>query len=529
MRPLRLSLLLGLAVMIALGAAGCSPKKVILGNRAPSTRLFVQYDGTNGDPHTVPNSVHLYWFGSDPDGFVARYEYRFIFFPGGDPAPAWSRTQRTDSLFNVPDSVLVNGSDTAFVSPVFEVRAVDNEGLADPNPPQQRFDLRNQAPLATFIDRPDTTARNYTLLTQSLSWSGVDPDGDAALLSYRVWLDGHTAAPHLVHTNSITFPTSDFVETAGPNAGTYQTRVRTAYVQAIDPGGLAGKVDSVKWTVRAPVSAPGQKAKLLLVDDTPFVPGNPHDQFWYTNATGRTQSMIPRLGLAGGAWALLKMEAAQNDNARPFRSVNDLRQTLALFDAVVWYHGQDFIGDRDTVLTNQIDAVKNYVDAGGKIYVEGSFLVDDPQSGTLGLVPLSFVQSHVDADFLFRWYSNDSTANWSVSTQYVDPDGTHPAILHSSVYAESLKVSASLQGVRVFGIRDTSNVVLWARTRTIVPRNDFDAPVAIRSATGRPGMVVLNSTPMLRLIGYDAGSPTDLLASPARVVRKIMQSFGVVP
>jgi hypothetical protein len=223
------------------------------------------------------------------------------------------------------------------------------------------------------------------------------------------------------------------------------------------------------------------------------------------------------------------MEAAQNNNARPFRSVNDLRQTLALFDAVVWYHGQDFIGDRDTVLTNQIDAVKDYVDGGGKIYIEGSYLVDNPRTGNLGLVPLSFVRSHVDADFLFVWYDQDSTANWSMASQYVDNGVTYPAILHSSAFAESLKSANNqpLAGVRAFGVRDTSNVVLWARTRTLTPRNDFDIPVAIRSPAGRPGMVVLNSTPMVRLIGYDANP--DVFKSTARFIEKILVAFGVIP
>ena len=59
---------LTLLVPLALFAlAACSPKDAVVTQLPPETTIFVQ-----GPVDTVHHRVHLYWFGSDPDGDV-RY------------------------------------------------------------------------------------------------------------------------------------------------------------------------------------------------------------------------------------------------------------------------------------------------------------------------------------------------------------------------------------------------------------------------------------------------------------------------
>jgi hypothetical protein len=67
--------LLALAAMTlaALFAAGCGVKGTLVPNTPPETNVFV-----DGPVDTVNHVVHLRWFGSDPDGQVARYEYRYV-------------------------------------------------------------------------------------------------------------------------------------------------------------------------------------------------------------------------------------------------------------------------------------------------------------------------------------------------------------------------------------------------------------------------------------------------------------------
>src|SRR2546427_49210 len=84
----------------------------------------------------------------------------------------------------------------------------------------------NLAPNVTLLDPPLGT--EITIGTQTIDWRGVDPDGDANLLTYRVWLNGNEASPHLLTTTEFTFPTSDFLE-----GGKLRTGPRTAFVQAV--------------------------------------------------------------------------------------------------------------------------------------------------------------------------------------------------------------------------------------------------------------------------------------------------------
>ncbi|HBQ59642.1 MAG TPA: hypothetical protein DD671_08465, partial [Balneolaceae bacterium] len=86
------------------------------------------------------SQVNISWWGDDPDGFVAGYEFYI-----GDPAEAaeddWSFTQNTDSTFILP---IPEGSTYANVQ--FNVRAVDNDGAKDPEPPSLTFPIRNTEP-----------------------------------------------------------------------------------------------------------------------------------------------------------------------------------------------------------------------------------------------------------------------------------------------------------------------------------------------------------------------------------------------
>ncbi|HYM80726.1 MAG TPA: hypothetical protein VEY91_04845, partial [Candidatus Limnocylindria bacterium] len=82
-----------LAIVIAAG--GCSPKSTLVPNVPPETSLFVQ-----GPVDTVNHVVHLFWFGSDPDGDVAGFEVRFK-NPDAPADTQWTVTTRTDSLFTV--------------------------------------------------------------------------------------------------------------------------------------------------------------------------------------------------------------------------------------------------------------------------------------------------------------------------------------------------------------------------------------------------------------------------------------------
>ena len=504
MRPVRIIQLAALAGLLALSGSACSTKKVMQPNIAPQTHLFVQYDANDGGPHTVFHVARLYWYGSDPDGFVQGYDIRFI-WPAGDQNPPWTRTANTDSLFVIPDT-------TGISNPTFQVRAVDNDGLADPQPPQQTFSFSNQAPVVTLVDPPGLN--EVTFASQTIDWVGVDPDGDAGLLTFRVWLEGNQANPHILTGNELTLPTSDFLTGGQLRAG---LDTATVFVQAIDPGGRVSNIASATWRVRPPVPNPAQRARLLLIDDISTADdasGN-YDRFYNT--------AVANSGLPVGSWSVLQLESG-----RTFRSSKDLEQSLGLFDAVVWYRGSArYSSTRDTMLARHSDGLGAYLNAGGKFYLES---LDMISSGpTSGLLPESFMQDFMGSDSLFKhkpFGSNDRIPNFSISREsYVDSingvEVHHLALLHSTLFADSLESRINTGGLRAFGVRDTADVVLWARDSTLKELQPFDAPIAVKSQTTSGGKLVATSVQILGLGGFTA--PT------ARFISKIFVYLGIAP
>src|SRR5207237_9077744 len=81
-----------LAGWAALAGCGKGHKGPLAPDAPPETRLFVR-----GPVDTVNHVVHLYWFGSDPDGDVVGFEVRLL-NPEAPADSAWRFTTRSDSL-----------------------------------------------------------------------------------------------------------------------------------------------------------------------------------------------------------------------------------------------------------------------------------------------------------------------------------------------------------------------------------------------------------------------------------------------
>lgn len=143
-------------------------------------RTFLSVDRIDlPDDERLASRVDITWWGDDPDGYVVAYEICI----GEDQGPddpcypgngGWERTERTDTTITLP---LTPGEDTDDV--LFSVRAIDNEGMLDPEAASVRFPIRNTPPNITFDPTfipPDTT---YSIM--SFGWNATDPDGDADL------------------------------------------------------------------------------------------------------------------------------------------------------------------------------------------------------------------------------------------------------------------------------------------------------------------------------------------------------------
>lgn len=175
MRPLRyISYLL---IILVLASCDSDITGNTFENQPPDTQLSVRDESlldNLGEDERLVSTVRITWSGDDPDGFVQGYEVRFFDNDLGVGVEEWAYTTSTDSLFLLP---IQQGERTSDV--VFEVRAIDEEGLADPTPARTIYPIQNSPPLiriSPFDLPPDTTFN-----VMSIGWIAEDPDGDANL------------------------------------------------------------------------------------------------------------------------------------------------------------------------------------------------------------------------------------------------------------------------------------------------------------------------------------------------------------
>jgi len=476
-----------IVVSLALGLlAGCSKKLRPIQNLPPETYVNLQR-GVGQVVDTVNHRVHLYWFGTDPDGSVTGYAFRWVYPPPAAQDAAWDTiladsgtgTLRTDSVFT-----MLTG-DSALVSPQFEIYAIDNEGAADPTPAKQKFLLGNLAPVVRFTN--PLGSGDSTFASATVSWETTDPDGGGPGLHYRVWLDGSEAAYDSTSELTYTVRSALFLD-----GGVYRSGPRTLYVQAVDDGGRRGEPASMTWYVRAPAEVlENNQGQLLVVDDMPSVGTAGTNNSKYDALYKSVADLLPN-GVRD--YSVLRTQF----NPGVFRSGLDVLQTFRQFKAVLWYRG-----DQPTVsllLKAYQDGIEAYLDGGGKLYLDGYYLVEG--LNTPGALREEFVSRHLgDSTRLILGLDRfgttvDLTAGWS---------GRNGSLFRSSRYGAfnapkgtPLIDDDSTGAMRGFAVRDTNNVALWAMDGQLNPANvGFEVPVGVTVPQDMGGRIVLLSAPVL--------------------------------
>ncbi|MFH1278842.1 MAG: hypothetical protein ABIK65_10740 [Candidatus Eisenbacteria bacterium] len=291
-----LALLAAVVLALSCGENAFDPAE----NLPPETGLA----STGDSLHTTLYLVNLKWWGSDADGEVNGFEYRWI-IPEGTEAydldTSWTYTGfvKKDFLLPVPDST------EAFR---FEVRALDNRGAVDPTPASQIYPFYN--------NRPDSYIRYPELLPDStwpviaFGWEAGDRDGDSTIAKHLIWVGGKEGSPVVVpgELDTVLLLPAD-LDTSGPV---------TIYLQTVDDGYSAGFPDSFN------VHLIPLYGKTLLVDDYPPPSIQLIDNF-YRNV------LSARLGADG--YTILNLYRTPFDTDVRFGGL------LTAFDDVVWYTG----------------------------------------------------------------------------------------------------------------------------------------------------------------------------------------------
>jgi hypothetical protein len=365
---------------------------------------------------------------------------------------------------------------------MFQIRAFDNANDSDATPAFENFILGNKPPKVT-ITNPYRVA-DSTYASASVSWTVYDPDGGGPGLHYRIWLNGNRANYDSTDEQSFTVSSSRFLQ-----GGTYQSGIRTLYVQAVDDGGSAGPLDSTSWYVRAPAVAMRQnRGRLLIIDD---IPSNGSNNLVYDNFyQGVIQSAVPAK-LPAGSWSVLRPEF----NPGIFRTARDFAQTLRQFEAVLWYRGQGT--GISSLLQSYQDSLGVWLDNGGRLYLDGLFLVDGFKSP--GALTEDFMTNHLGSNYLVKTFSSalaDSTVGWTnVASGSIMRTSVYRGVFRTLVVMPSN--SNGQTGIRGFGVRDTSSVALWAMAGQLNPPNvGYEVPVGVTVPQLNSGRIVLISLPL---------------------------------
>lgn len=233
-------------------------------NRPPKT-FFTISEINLPEGERLVSQISISWWGDDPDGYVVGFE----FVIGDTTGAEWVYTTSSDSTFVLP---IPQGEMDANVR--FTIRAIDNEGARDPEPPSLVFPIRNSPPeiaFARFQTPPDTTYR-----VASFGWNVSDPDGDANLNRVEIAINDTTqwfAVP--VENNFVTLRIDD----TGPSPdaavlfgralsssgitlpGVVTDAENTVFVRAFDNAEAVSRVISHTWYVKQ------QRSRILFLHD----------------------------------------------------------------------------------------------------------------------------------------------------------------------------------------------------------------------------------------------------------------------
>lgn len=151
-------------------------------NLAPETFVIADTIIRSGG-NRFTSQVQVQWAGTDEDGYIDGFEYRFN-------DSAWQFTNRQDSIFLL---IIPSNQDTFDFK--FEVRAIDNKGERDLSPARLYYPIKNTNPTVSFYVPTTVPSRNPTRSFPALRfyWEANDLDGISSLDSFEVCLNDTTA------------------------------------------------------------------------------------------------------------------------------------------------------------------------------------------------------------------------------------------------------------------------------------------------------------------------------------------------
>lgn len=310
-------------------------------NQPPET--FISFF-TENELNASISQQTFHWWGDDPDGMISGFIYTFketaenvAAWDSTAPHPEWTFTTRTSETFNLT----LSGTDTVYT---FKIKAIDDQGAADPTPAIQRFPIINTRPSVEFPAGTEVPETTFTIA--AFSWSASDLDGDETIAKFQYVLDD-TSQPQAWKDLSAKTPSIILSAANGLTEGDH-----VFYLRALDIAGASSAIirmprspDDI-WHVKEP------KSKFLLIDD--YNVADNTDQFY--------QSVFQSLLGAFDVW-----DIKSNNKALEPRITQAFTQTLLLFERIFWY------SDTEPNLEKAQIGLQEFLEQNGKVIMTTSF------------------------------------------------------------------------------------------------------------------------------------------------------------
>lgn len=537
-----------LPLLVALGGlavlAGCDSGfgGEPLGNQPPETFLSVR-DTSLADNLCTPtpagpvcsedddiftSTVYVAWSGVDPDGFVVGYELRYYDISVNvGPEEGWHYTTSRDTVILLP---ILPGQATAQV--VFEVRAIDNEGLKDPTPARTVFPIVNSPPnirLVAFELPPDTT---WTVI--SFGFEATDPDGPDDLAAVEISLNDQENFVELP-------PTVSFItlvaENAQPGDSVADARVyfgrsfafsdvvvpglrldddNTLYIRSVDRTGARSNTlmfpdpdFEQTWFVRQP------KSNVLLVNDVRTTRADETMPFHAATLAG----YLPA-GATFDVWDLSRPTAGvQHSEMLPPVANPTLRETLRQWDYIYWVSSNVTASVQGSNLALASVFLEQFLADGGRLFVQVPFTA--PPGGEIDFNNPSY--DLLPAESVVLLPGSDVPPNLAIQN--------NAAVLPAQAVPGTGRTLPELRAQRLaftlpYTISTSTSVALY--TGTFVDRDDNNAPwtgssiVASMDLDRRVGLLALQLYTRDR---YDFAGPGGDGEAPCLAVQYMLEGL----
>lgn len=295
------------------------------------------------DNDTLFALVKVHWDGEDFDGFIAGYEYRYItqhIFMGDSVVQPWTHTTETSVTIPFESSDILNHQR-------FQVRAIDDHGLADPSPAEKRFYTVQTIFPETEILVPQDEQQFFIIEETTDWWEGVpltyradDADGEVVEYAWKVdngewnWTTDTTLYIH----------PSYFQPLSGPHQ---------IYAISRDNTNL---VDPVGDTVEVILVQPTFTKNILVIDET--------NEILFTGALSQIEDadvddFYARMFSPDSAWDFYA-------DGMPPKSI------LGQFKLLIWHADNPYSNPTNVhQLPANIEDVKDYLHVGGDLIMGG--------------------------------------------------------------------------------------------------------------------------------------------------------------